>query len=724
LCERPSLRKWSSLAAFVLASLCVPWALAAEDGGSLVASVCRIIESSALTQHLPVGFLTQLIWQESNFQPDAVSPVGARGIAQFMPGTAAERGLANPDDPEAAIPKAAEMLANLKQRFGNLGLAAAAYNAGPTRVAGWLAGAGQLPLETRDYVMTLTRHPVEDWSGLGAGKLTDDSVFPDSSCVQLIAAVSPGKPAVLANSALWAPFSMQISTGFSKGAAMWNAYAGALNAYLSSQPIQRVYDTYVSSQLGLDVLVCAVLVCFLLAYIGRPLNNIRDELRRNKIQLEALLRRTAVDSTKPMLSRPNVTAGSGELMGAEPAERLFERDEPRPGWRRLVRFDPMNHAAAWKLFAPLGRNGLDAPQVKRSAAAQPAAPQPPSLAREPIAASGSGAQDKPATWPPEVIAVADVADRRPPPHEEKAERRGHKPPMIGIGLALLAACGGLAISVSPLSSMFASAKSQAVAGVSAALDVLKTPLDAITGASRREEERAAIRDLGDALSRVTTRLDQFEREDETRLDKLSERIDQDSSSRIADIAARLDKLEQKAAAAPAPAFQFAEVAARLDALEKKTAIATTAPASQIADITSRLDKLEKRAAVLAAPSPEGAESKPELEKGEKRATVAAASSAKPLLPAPPKPSTLLARAGPSASNERDRPDDPRPLLRDYFLEYVQGGIAVIGGRYGSQQVAPGDSIRGAGRVLRLERRGGNWFVVTSLGVIAGGPAPQ
>ena len=172
--------KRSSLAAFVfLALLCVRPALVAGDGESLVDSVCRIIDSSALAQDLPVAFLTRLIWRESNFQPDAVSPVGARGIAQFMPSTAAERGLANPNDPEAAIPKAAELLANLKQRFGNLGLAAAAYNAGAARVASWLAGVGQLPLETRDYVMIVTGHPVEDWSGISAAKLTDDAVFPE-----------------------------------------------------------------------------------------------------------------------------------------------------------------------------------------------------------------------------------------------------------------------------------------------------------------------------------------------------------------------------------------------------------------------------------------------------------------------------------------------------------------------------------------------------------------
>ena len=192
--------------------LCVHPALAAEDGESLVGSVCRIIDSSALAQHLPVTFLTRLIWQESNFRPDAISPVGARGIAQFMPGTAAERGLANPDDPEAAIPKAAELLANLKQRFGNLGLAAAAYNAGATRVASWLAGVGELPSETRAYVTIVTRHSVEDWSGLSAAKLTDDAVFPDLSCVQHIAAMSREEPAAFANSALWAPWGVQRSS--------------------------------------------------------------------------------------------------------------------------------------------------------------------------------------------------------------------------------------------------------------------------------------------------------------------------------------------------------------------------------------------------------------------------------------------------------------------------------------------------------------------------------
>ena len=206
-----------------------------------------------------------------------------------------------------------------------------------------------------------------------------------------------------------------------------------------------------------------------------------------------------------------------------------------------------------------------------------------------------------------------------------------------------------------------------------------------------------MRDLSAALAQMTVRLDQIEREDGARLDQLSARIDQDSASRFADIAARLDKLEQKAAAPAAPAPELADVAARLDKLEKKSALAAQ-PAAQLADIAARLDKLEKKAAVPAA------------------------SSAAPLPPTTPKQSMLIARAEPSPAKESARPDNAKPLLRNYSIGDVRFGIAVVRSRYGSQQVAPGDTIPGAGRVLRIENRGGGWVVVTSLGVIANSPA--
>ena len=138
-----------------------PGASATETVGQ---ALCRLIESSARARGLPISFLTRLIWQESSFRATAVSPVGAQGIAQFMPGTAQERGLLDPFDPEQAIPAAASLLHDLSLRFGNLGLAAAAYNAGPNRVSAWLERRGGLPAETRDYVVRITGRSAEDWA--------------------------------------------------------------------------------------------------------------------------------------------------------------------------------------------------------------------------------------------------------------------------------------------------------------------------------------------------------------------------------------------------------------------------------------------------------------------------------------------------------------------------------------------------------------------------------
>ncbi|MGU3540758.1 lytic transglycosylase domain-containing protein [Methylobacterium sp. A54F] len=128
-------------------------------------ALCRLIEGSARARGLPIPFLTRLIWRESSFRVGVVSPAGAQGVAQFMPGTARERGLLDPFDPEQAIPHAAHLLADLKRQFGNLGLAAAAYNGGATRVSNWLAGSGGLPAETRAYVIAITGAPAEDWRG-------------------------------------------------------------------------------------------------------------------------------------------------------------------------------------------------------------------------------------------------------------------------------------------------------------------------------------------------------------------------------------------------------------------------------------------------------------------------------------------------------------------------------------------------------------------------------
>ena len=137
--------------------------------GDAQKSICLMLESAAQANGLPVEFFARVIWQESRFRADAVGPVTrtgqrAQGIAQFMPATAAERSLLNPLDPVQALPKSAEFLRELRTEFGNLGLAAAAYNAGPRRVHEWIAGTGPMPAETRAYVAAITGVSVDEWA--------------------------------------------------------------------------------------------------------------------------------------------------------------------------------------------------------------------------------------------------------------------------------------------------------------------------------------------------------------------------------------------------------------------------------------------------------------------------------------------------------------------------------------------------------------------------------
>jgi soluble lytic murein transglycosylase-like protein len=108
------------------------------------------VAAAARAHGLPPLVLAALLRAESGFDPRAVSPAGARGIAQFMPATAAGVGHADPVDPAQAIPAAAALLAGHMREFGSLPLALAAYNAGPGAVR---AHGGVPPYpETRGYV--------------------------------------------------------------------------------------------------------------------------------------------------------------------------------------------------------------------------------------------------------------------------------------------------------------------------------------------------------------------------------------------------------------------------------------------------------------------------------------------------------------------------------------------------------------------------------------------
>jgi len=197
-------------------------------------SVCRTIERSAQTARLPVEFVTRVIWRESSFRPGVVSRAGAEGIAQFMPSTAQARGLADPFDPEQAIPKAARYLADLRQRFGNIGVAAAAYNAGEARVSNWLRGQGGLPNETRAYVRFVTGRSPEEWIGSGSSNAAGAPVTVEAgepqSCLVVTAELRRGGGGGAVAAEIWAPWGVQLAGNFSKPLAL-AAFARARARY-------------------------------------------------------------------------------------------------------------------------------------------------------------------------------------------------------------------------------------------------------------------------------------------------------------------------------------------------------------------------------------------------------------------------------------------------------------------------------------------------------------
>lgn len=193
-------------------------------------SMCLMIESAASAHGLPLEFFARVIWQESRFQPDAIGPVTrngkrAQGVAQFMPGTASERRLLDPFDPVQALPKSAEFLAELRKQFGNLGLAAAAYNAGPRRVQDWLGGTGSLPLETRNYVYAVTGTSVDDWAAAGKGDNVKPRAAP-SSCRELMALLTRAPNPFVAGLeqrvkiGADSPWGVQLAAGFSRDKAL------------------------------------------------------------------------------------------------------------------------------------------------------------------------------------------------------------------------------------------------------------------------------------------------------------------------------------------------------------------------------------------------------------------------------------------------------------------------------------------------------------------------
>jgi len=234
---------------------------------------------------------------------------------------------------------------------------------------------------------------------------------------------------------------------------------------------------------------------------------------------------------------------------------------------------------------------------------------------------------------------------------------------LAAGLALLAAVTAIGFYDHARQSSLLAAKAEESRDLAQTVKTLKDRIDAIE-ATRSRDESADLRKVAAEM-------------------KAENAATHDLNGSLAQLTARVDRVDH-------------DQNARLDKLADRIDHDSTA---RLADLASRVDKLEKRpVATLAAIAPP-------------RPTPPALAVAKPAA-GPAKPDV-------GVSNETTGSiDKPRPPLRGYWLVDVQGDFALIDGRDGPQQVAAGDFLPGAGRVLRIERHGRDWLVVTSAGVIA------
>ncbi len=225
--------------------VCV-YSLAVPDSGERLCitretygrDLCVAIDHFARRNDLPPEYFARLIWRESRFRASAISPKGAQGIAQFMPGTARLRGLRDSFDILESLQESARYLDELRTRFGNLGLAAAAYNAGEQGLATYL-DTGLLPFETRSYVLAITANTIEQWKNdppdEAARFLSPDKPFIDG-CVDLASKRRLTETASV-QQGQWTPWGAQLAAHSNDAAALrlFSAIARQLPASLAAE---------------------------------------------------------------------------------------------------------------------------------------------------------------------------------------------------------------------------------------------------------------------------------------------------------------------------------------------------------------------------------------------------------------------------------------------------------------------------------------------------------
>ena len=202
------------------------------------------------------------------------------------------------------------------------------------------------------------------------------------------------------------------------------------------------------------------------------------------------------------------------------------------------------------------------------------------------------------------------------------------------------------------------------------LAALKTRIEAIEAAHSQEQSAELHKTLNEIKAAAATA--------------------QGYGASVGQLAQRVDRLEKEQNA------RFEKLAERID----------QSASSRFGEIVARLDKLERKPAAVALAAPPSPAPSP----------IPVKAQTPPTLLAPPAPQNV-------SNDITGSIEKPKPVLRGYALEDIRDGMALVDGRDGPYSVSPGDVLPGAGRVLKIERRGRDWVVVTSTGIITTPPEP-
>jgi hypothetical protein len=346
--------------------------------------------------------------------------------------------------------------------------------------------------------------------------------------------------------------------------------------------------------------------------------------------------------------------------------------------------------AAAEASAPavtLGENKSAAEPVAASRALAPKIPSP--------AANGKDAAE-----PVRLNLIPFVAGEQaetPPPagpsYWRAAFDKRYQIGAIAAGLAVVGIVAAASFSMKAQQDQVLASQSNETQNLADTVKGLKARLNAIDAAKHEDivELRKSVAELKSglaaaqgssaSLAQFTARADHIEHDLSARIEKLGDRVDHDSATHVADLTAKVEKLGE-----------------RVD----------HDGAARNADLAARLEKLEKKgvAPVVASVAPPVAAPIP--------VPVPAPAPASVALPKQP---TVLPPVATNVSKETTGSIAPQTPIRGWAVREVRGDVAIVAGPYGFRQVAAGDTLPGAGRVQRIERRANGWTVVTDHGII-------